>query len=452
MTEKLAIEGGQSVVPAQLMAHDWERYRKANDEEVEAVAAVLRSGHLSIALPGGMPHADALEKEFAQWIGAKYCVAVDSGTASLHCAVAGAGVGAGDEVIVPAHTFIASAVSVLHQNAIPVFVDVDPKTYLIDVDKIEEKITARTKAIMVVQLFGLPADMDAIHRIAKRHSLKVIEDGCQAYGSFYRGNKVGTLGDSAGFSMCTTKQLMVGEGGLMTTNSEEVHERATTLRLFGEEGSVMKAKDRKYMSATLGWNYKIAETLSALARIRLRHLDDYISGCQHNAQCLTKQLSAIDGVEPPHEPPNRKHTYYMYPVRVDPEKINLDIEAGHLRDAVMEALEAENVDVIRWQKAPVPAQPLFQSRNAPGNGNPWRWIGSDVTYDLNDYPNTFESLDASFVVRRLCPPNDTNLMDHCARAFQKIFTQIDRVVELYNQKHQYEPLEQRINEYGKIAG
>ena len=444
LTDKLALEGGKPAVPMDLMAHDWERYRKANDEEIEAVASVLRSGHLSIALPVGMPQADGLEKEFARWTGAEYCVAVDSGTAALHCAVSGVGVEAGDEVIMPAHTFIASAMAVLHQNAIPVFVDTDPQTFLIDTNKIEQKITARTKAIMVVQLFGLPADMDGIRQIAQRHNLKVIEDGCQAYGSLYHGKKVGTLGDAGGFSMCTTKQLMVGEGGLVTTNSKDVYERAATLRLFGEQGSDMKAEDRKYMSETIGWNYKMAETLSALARVRLRHLDEYISGCQRNTEYLTQQLQPIDGVEPPFVPEGRTHTYYIYSVHVNPGQLNLNIEAGHLRDAVLNALAAENVDVARWQKAPVPAQPLFQSRNAHGNGSPWSWLGSEVTYDLHDYPNTFESLDDSFMVRRMCPPNDAELMDRYADAFRKVFSRIDRVVKQYDQTHRYEPLEQRI--------
>ena len=256
MSDKLAIEGGTPGVPEKLLSHDWERYRKATDEEIQAVTEVLKSGHLSIAMPRGMPQTDALEKEFAEWNGSKYCLAVHSGTAALHCAVAGVGLQAGDEVIVSAYTFVASAMAVLHHNAIPVFVDIDPKTYLLDPARIEEKLSQRTKAIMVVHIHGLPGDMKEINDIAKQHNLKVVEDAAQAYGSTYGGRKTGTLGDAAGFAMTTTKQLMTGEGGLLTTDSREIFERAAMMRLFGEPGSALNSQDRKYMSETIGWNYK----------------------------------------------------------------------------------------------------------------------------------------------------------------------------------------------------
>ena len=183
MTEKLAIEGANPTVPKKLVEHNWERFRKSTPEEIDAVVKVLESGHLSIASGFGMPQADALEKEFAEWTGTKYCLAVNNATAALHCAVAGSGVKPGEEVIVPAHTFIASAMAVLHHNAIPVFVDIDTQTYLIDTAQIEKVITDKTKAIMAIHIYGLPCDMDVINSIAKKHNLKVIEDCAQSYGS-----------------------------------------------------------------------------------------------------------------------------------------------------------------------------------------------------------------------------------------------------------------------------
>jgi len=440
--ERLALEGGRPTVPQHLIEHDWERYRKATREEIDAVTAVLESGHLSIAMPKGMPQADAMEREFAEWTGAEHCLVVNSGTAALHCAVAGVGVEAGDQVIVPAYTFVASAMAVLHHNAIPVFVDTDPETLLVDPAKIEAEITERTKAIMVVHMLGLPADMDEVNDIARRHGLAVIEDSAQCYGALYKGKKTGTLGDAAGFAMTTTKHLMTGEGGLMTTGDPEVYERAAMTRLFGEAGD-MKAKDRKYMSEKIGWNYKLPEVISTLARVRLRHLDGYVAGCQRNSAHFTGRLQGIDGVAPQRVPADRTHAYYHYSVRVDPVALGLDVEAGLLRDAVMKALAAESVDVTMWQKVPVPAQTMFQNKVAYGNGSPWDLAGGDVSYDVYDYPNTFAALDDSFVVRRTAPPNGPELMDRYADAFEKVFGQIDRVVAMFEDTEEYVPLEVR---------
>ena len=377
MSDKLAIEGGTPEVPEKLLSHDWDRYRKATDEEIQAVTEVLKSGHLSIAMPRGMPQADALEREFAEWNGSKYCLAVHSGTAALHCAVAGVGVQAGDEVIVPAYTFVASAMAVMHHNAIPVFVDVDPETYLLDPALIEEKLSPRTKAIMVVHINGLPGDMNEINDIAQRHNLKVIEDAAQAYGPIYGGRKTGTLGDAAGFAMTTTKQLMTGEGGLLTTDSQETFERAAMMRLFGEPGSALNAPDRKYMSETIGWNYKLPEVSSALARVRLKYLHCFVEDCQKNAEYLSHRIGSIGGLSTPKCPEDRTHSYYLYTLQVDPAELNLNVEAGKLRDAVMHALAAEKVDVMRWQKVPVPAQPVFQKKSGygtvPGANTAARW-------------------------------------------------------------------------------
>ena len=442
-TQKLALEGGSTAVPAHLVDHDWERYRKAGKEEIDAVVEVMRSGHLSIAVPVGMPQSEALEKAFCEWTRAKYALAVCNGTAALHCAVAGVGVEAGDEVIVPAFSFIASALAVLHHNAIPVFVDIDPETYTIDTSKIEAEITERTRAIMAVHVYGLPADMDAVKEIAGRHGLKVVEDSAQAYGSLYRGQMTGTIGDAAGFSMCTTKQLMTGEGGLMTSNSKEVYDRAAMTRLFGEPGEGLKADVRAYMNERIGWNYKMPEVISALAQVKLKHLDGYISATQRNAEYLTQRLKGIEGLATPTVPEDRTHTYYIYSVQVDPEKLNLDVEAGKLRNAVLQALQAENVDAALWQKVPLPAQTVLQRKIGYGNGSPWREHGSDVTYDLNDYPNAFAILDNSFCVRRLIPPNGSELMDRYVEAFEKVFGQIDRVMELYDATGEYMPLKER---------
>lgn len=429
----LALDGAQAAVPAALVSHDWERFRKSTQEEIDAVVEVLKSGHLSIAMGKGMPNAEGLEREFAEYVGVRHCLAVNSGTAALHCAVAGAGVGPGDEVIVPAYTFIASAMAVLHQNAIPIFVDIDPETYLIDPLKIEAKITTRTRAIMPVHIYGLPCDMDEINRIARRHSLKVIEDSAQGYGAKHKGKSTGALGDAAGFAMTTTKQLMTGEGGLMTTKDASIFERASMTRLFGERVD-MNASDRAYASESIGWNYKMPEMISALARVKLRHLDSYVAATQRNADYLTSRLKNIEGLRTPVVPPDRTHSYYLYAVRVQTDRLASDLPPARVRDAVMAALSAENVKVARWQKMAVPDQPVFQRKQAYGRGCPWQCHGAgETSYETSEFRNTRAVIDDHFVVRSLVPPNSLELMECYAIAFEKVFEHLDRVLEIHEE-------------------
>ena len=286
---------------------------------------------------------------------------------------------------------------------------------------------------MPVHIYGLPCDMREINDLARRYDLKVIEDCAQAYGATYGGRKAGALGDAAGFAMTTTKHLMTGEGGLVTTNSDDVYERAAMLRNFGERGN-MQATDRAYMSEAIGWNYKLPEVCSALARVKLRHLDQFVGTIQGNAAHLTQKLQGIEGLITPVVPAGRTHAYYLYPVQVDPVKLGMAIEPRKLRNAVLKALLAENVRAFCWQKVPVPGQPLFQNKLAYGKGCPWTCHDAeDVSYDVREYPNTLAILESSFVVWGLVPPNGHELMDSYAVAFEKVFRNIDRVVDLVDE-------------------
>src|SRR5919198_1270698 len=214
--EQLALTGGRPVVP-------FDRHREWPDvrpEDREAVLAVLDRG---LFCGANAPEITALQDEWAEYLGVKHCLALNSGTAALHCCLAAAGVRAGDEVIVPAYTFSATAMAVAHQGAVPVFVDVHRRTYNLDPEKIEEKLTERTRAILAVHLHGLPADMDEIHAVANRHGLAVIEDAAQSHGALYRGRKTGTLAPCAAFSINATKNLSGGEGGFFVTDDDTAH-------------------------------------------------------------------------------------------------------------------------------------------------------------------------------------------------------------------------------------
>src|SRR5581483_11509939 len=227
-TEPLAVAGGAPVISE----HEHRRWPEILPEDREAVLRVLDRGILCGA---NSPEIVGLEDDWSRYLGVDYCIALNSGTAALHCACAAVGLLPGDEVIVPAFTFVATAMAVAHQGATPVFCDVDLGSYNIDPAKLEERITERTRAIMPVHLHGLPADMDEIAAIADRHGLAVIEDAAQAHGAVYRGRKVGTLGDCAGFSLNATKNLSGGEGGLFVTQDAAAFEAARRLSVFGED-------------------------------------------------------------------------------------------------------------------------------------------------------------------------------------------------------------------------
>ncbi|MGH3994023.1 MAG: DegT/DnrJ/EryC1/StrS family aminotransferase, partial [Pseudonocardiaceae bacterium] len=261
--EQLALHGGLGVVDVSLH-RGWP---EITEEDRRAVLAVLDRGVLSGPTA---PEVSALERDFASYLGVEYCLALNSGTAALHCCCAAAGLGPGDEVIVPALTFIASAMAVCQQGATPVFCDIDPATYNIDPGLIEQRITERTKAIMAVHLHGLPCDMDPIQQIAERHGLLVIEDAAQAPGATYKNRKVGSLGHSAGFSLQQTKNLCGGDGGLFVTNDQHAYQTAARLRLFGEDADVPgTGAERPYLSHGLGFNYRNHELSAALARSQL---------------------------------------------------------------------------------------------------------------------------------------------------------------------------------------
>ena len=199
------------------------------DEEIEAVTEVLKSGMLAQG-----SKVEQFQNEFAEYVEAKYGIATSSGTTALHTALVAAGVEKGDEVITTPFTFAATSNSILYSDAMPVYADIDPKTFNLNPEKIEEKITDKTKAIMPVHLYGQPADMDPILEIAEKHELKVIEDAAQAHGSVYKNNKIGSIGDLGCFSFYPTKNMTTGEGGMVTTNNEELEEKSSMVRAHGE--------------------------------------------------------------------------------------------------------------------------------------------------------------------------------------------------------------------------
>lgn len=328
-------------------------------------AAVLRVLDRGVLSGAAAPEMRALEAEFAATLGVRFCLATNSGTSALHLALAAAGVGPGDEVIIPALSFVATAQAVVHQGATPVFADIDPATYTMLPADVAARITPRTRAIVPVHLHGLPADMEAISALAARTGVVVIEDAAQAHGARYRGRPAGALAAMAAFSLNSTKNLPAGEGGLFVTDDEDVYARAVRTRFNGLDlpskwDATHPLDDEADGLATgTGFMYLPGELTCAIARSQLERLDATTRRSQRNAARLTERLGALRGVEPPIVPSDRTHVFHKYRVRLDPRRAGLHVPPLVLRDHVLQALRADGVETVLWQTAPLPAHPRF---------------------------------------------------------------------------------------------
>jgi dTDP-4-amino-4,6-dideoxygalactose transaminase len=422
--------GGRPVFDSTVDESGWP---VVDDSDLAAVEATLRSGRISWINDTETP---ALEREWASRVGVAHCVALGSGTAALHAAVAAVGVGPGDEVLVPALSFLASATAVLHHQGIPVFVDVDPVTFTLDPARLEAALTGRTRAIVPVHLHGLPADMAPILDFARRHGLAVIEDAAQAHDATYRGRIVGGLGDVGAFSIMAGKNFATaGEGGLLTTDDVALRDRADSVKMFGERLS--GSGERTYHAETMGWNYRLSAVLSAFARSQLRRLDRYTAEVREGAQRLTKTLDGVPGVAAPHVPADRTHVYHHFRVTVRPEEVGSPLAAGPFRQAVQDALAAEGVPVGSYQTRPLPDQPLFRRGIGYGRGCPWtcghaaspQTSGPD-RYRGEDFPATLDVIRSTFVVgHRLCLASlrDPGIVDRYGEAFAKVLGNLDEL-------------------------
>ncbi|MBM3499629.1 MAG: DegT/DnrJ/EryC1/StrS family aminotransferase [Armatimonadetes bacterium] len=427
MADKLAALGGTPVVEAGSV-RPWPHI---TDEDRKAVADVLAGEDLGVQRQA---QEEGLAKDFAECLGVKHVVPVNSGTAALHCCVAGIGIEPGDEVICPAFTYWATAAAVLHHNGIPVFVDVEPDTWTLDPGRIEERITDRTRALLPVHIHGMPADMDPIKAIAKKHDLYVLEDCAQSHGATYKGGKCGALGDAAGFSSQASKLLTTGSyGGLFATNDDVIAERAKLLQYLGE--IVVPGRERqmqKYNAYGLGWMYRGDVMGQAFIRSQLRRLDQNNALRAANCELLTELLADMPGVLTPIVPEGRGMAWYTYTVRFDPQAVGLELTAPDFRARAERALQAEGVPVGRWQTIPVPGQNIFQAKVGYGKGCPWtcRHASHEVSYDLADYPVAQEFVDSQMYVFGVNPPNGADLMREFAAAFEKLMAQPEELLKI----------------------
>lgn len=308
--------------------------------EIDAVVEVLKSGVLSIG-----PKVEEFEKKVADYVGVKYAVAVNSGTSGLNLIVKALNIGKGDEVITTPFSFVASTNCFLMEGAVPVYVDINPKTLDMDVNKVEEKITSKTKAILAVDVFGMPTNMKKLREIADKHNLYLIEDSCEAIGSEYDGVKAGTLADAATFAFYPNKQITTAEGGIIVTDNKEIYEITRSLRSQGRAVTGFWLHHDR-----LGYNYRMSELQAALGCVQMDRLDEIIKKRQNVAHMYNKVLSRINGVTIPYiDPKVTNMSWFVYVIQLDK---NID------RDKVMEYLKKNEIG-CRPYFTPIHIQPYM---------------------------------------------------------------------------------------------
>lgn len=286
-----------------------------DQDDIQAVVDVLQSDFLTTG-----PKIAEFEQTVADYVGAKYAVAISNGTSALHAACFAAGIGPGDEVITTPLTFAASANCVLYCGGTPVFADVDPKTYNIDPEDIQRKITDRTKAIIAVHLAGQPCDMDAIHSIAREHGLIVIEDGAHALGSVYKGKKVGSMSDMTTFSFHPVKPITTGEGGMIVTDNEDFYKKMILFRSHGitRDDSMMTRNDGLwfYQQFNLGYNYRITDIQCALGCSQMKKLDRFLALRKEIVAHYNEAFADCDNIITPYQLSDTESGWHLYIVQV----------------------------------------------------------------------------------------------------------------------------------------
>jgi len=421
----LAIVGGNPV-----RKDPFPQYTPIGDDEKRAVLEVLDGKVLSKFLAKwgpdffGGPRVLELEDAWAKKFDVKHAISVNSATSGLYAAVGAASIGPGDEVIVSPYTMSASATAALVYGAIPVFADIDPDIFCITPESIEERITSNTRAIIVVDIFGHPADMDEIMDIAREHDLVVIEDAAQAPGALYKGRPAGTLADMGVYSLNYHKTIHCGEGGLVVTDNDEFAERLQMIRNHAE--GAVKARGIQNLVNMIGFNYRMTEIEAAIAREQLKKLDRLVEARCNAADYLTKHLKKIPGITPPLVRPNIKHGYYIYCLRYNAETV------GVPREKFVDAVRAEGVPLVNGYAEPLYLEPVYQKRIAIGkDGFPFTYPGyaGHVDYSPGICPVTERMYETELMYTDVCHANVSRRdLDDVVSAFEKVARNINELM------------------------
>jgi len=425
-SEKLALYGG-----SKLITKPFKPYKTIEEEELLAATEVIKSGVLSKFLGcwdndffGGVK-VQQFEKECADYFDVKHVVTVNSWTSGLICALGAIGIEPGDEVITTPWTMCATATSILHWNAIPVFADIEDKTFNLDPSSVEKNISENTKAILAVDIFGHSCDVDALNSIAKKYNLKLITDSAQAPGVFNKNRLTGTLADVGGFSLNYHKHIHTGEGGILITEDDEICERMQLIRNHAE--AVVGNKGVKNLVNMVGYNFRLGEIEAAIGIEQLKKLKTLVSKRQLAAERLTNGLKSLRGIITPTVVDGNSHAYYIYPITLENEKLNVN------RELLVKALTAEGIGGLINGFANLHLLPIYQEKIAFGSkGFPWN---SDICKRQIDYSKGIcpvaENLhDKTFIGFEICL-YDLELID-CdliVDAFYKVWNNLEYLID-----------------------